>query len=58
MLAFWGITLPLGLYLDYSCNHGAYSYWQSLVVGVGISAVILTYRLRRLQKKLEHGEII
>lgn len=58
MLAFWGITLPLGLYLDYFCNHGAYSYWQSLVVGVGISAVILTYRLRRLQKKLEHGEVI
>ena len=51
MLAFWGITLPLGLYLDYYCNQGAYSYWQSLVVGVGISAVILSYWLHRLQKK-------
>lgn len=53
MLAFWGITLPLGLYLDYYCNQGAYSYWQSLVVGVGISAVILSYWLHRLQKKLK-----
>lgn len=53
MLAFWGITLPLGLYFDYYCNQGAYSYWQSLVVGVGISAVILSYWLHRLQKKLK-----
>lgn len=53
MLAFWGITLPLGLYLDYYCNQGAFSYWQSLVVGVAVSAVILSYRLHRLQKKLK-----
>ena len=52
MLAYWGICLPLGLYLDYSLDHGAYAYWQSLVIGVISSAVLLSWRLKRLLKRI------
>ena len=52
MLAYWGICLPLGLFLDYKFNHGAFAYWQSLDIGVISSAVILSLRLIWLQKRI------
>lgn len=51
MLAYWVICLPLGIYLDYKLNHGMFSYWQSLDLGVLCSMVLLTSRLIYLQKK-------
>lgn len=53
MLAYWGICLPLGLLFDYKLNHGAFAYWQSLDIGVISSAVILSFRLVWLQKKMK-----
>ena len=53
MLAYWGICLPLGLYLDYGLGHGPYSYWQSLVGGIFVSALLLTSRLFWIQTKLK-----
>jgi len=50
IIAYWGICLPVGLYLDYSLNHGMYSYWQSLDLGVLVSAVLLSIRLIYLQR--------
>ncbi len=56
MLAYWGICLPLGLFLDYKLAHGAFAYWQSLDIGVISSAVILSLRLLWLQKKMKKLE--
>ncbi len=52
MLAYWGICLPVGLFLDYKMNHGAFAYWQSLDFGVVSSAALLSVRLLWLQRKL------
>lgn len=52
MLAYWGICLPLGLFLDYRAAHGAFAYWQSLDCGVLTSALLLTLRLLFLQKRM------
>ena len=53
MLAYWGICLPLGLFLDYKVGNGAFAYWQSLDCGVISSATLLSIRLMWLQKKLK-----
>lgn len=53
MLAYWGICLPLGLFLDYKVGNGAFAYWQSLDIGVISSATLLSLRLIWLQKKLK-----
>ena len=52
MLAYWGICLPLGLYLDYSLGHGPFAYWQSLVGGIFCSALLLSLRLFWIQRRV------
>ena len=53
MLAYWGICLPLGLFLDYKVGNEAFAYWQSLDCGVISSATLLSIRLIWLQKRLK-----
>ena len=53
MMAYWGICLPLGLFLDYKVGNGAFAYWQSLDCGVISSATLLSLRLIWLQKRLK-----
>ena len=52
MLAYWGICLPLGLFLDYKVGNGAFAYWQSLDCGVISSATLLSIRLTWLQRRI------
>ena len=54
MLAYWGICLPLGLFLDYQVGNGAFAYWQSLDCGVISSATLLSVRLIWLQRKISN----
>ena len=54
MLAYWGICLPLGLFLDYQVGNGAFAYWQSLDCGVISSATLLSIRLIWLQRKISN----
>ena len=51
MLAYWGICLPLGMFFDYFMAQGAFAYWQSMVLGVATSAVLLFFRLRYIEKR-------
>lgn len=51
MLAYWGICLPLGMFLDYFMIQGAFAYWQSMVLGVATSAVLLFFRLRYIERR-------
>ena len=52
LIAYWAICAPLGLFFDYSLNHGPYSYWQSLDIGIFVSAMILFLRLQYIRKKV------
>lgn len=54
MLAYWGICLPLGLFMDYKVGNGAFAYWQSLDCGVISSATLLSIRLIWLQRKISN----
>ena len=53
MLAYWGICLPVGLYFDYYLQQGAFAYWQSMVLGVCCSAILLYFRLRHIEKRFK-----
>lgn len=52
VVAYWGICAPLGLYFDYGLGHGAFSYWQSLDIGLAVSALLLFWRLCVLRRRL------
>lgn len=52
VMAFWVICLPVGLLLERYTELGPFSYWTSLVMGVGCSAVFLMGRVHWLQAKL------
>lgn len=55
VMAFWVICLPVGLLLERYTDLGPFSYWASLVMGVGFSATFLMGRVYWLQKKLLQG---
>lgn len=52
MLAYWGICLPVGVFLDYYGQQGAFAYWQSMVLGIFASACLLFIRLRFIEYKI------
>ncbi|MYY27368.1 MATE family efflux transporter [Elizabethkingia anophelis] len=50
-VAYWGITIPLGYFLCYTMNIGAFGMWIALGIGLTISAIFLVIRFLRLTKK-------
>lgn len=51
MIAYWAICFPSGYLLDHAFQHGAFSYWQGLDIGVGCSAVLLMVRLYFIERR-------
>lgn len=51
MVTYWVICLPLGRVFDVYFNRGITSYWQGMVVGIFIGAIISFLRIRYLHKK-------
>jgi len=50
-IAYWIITLPLGFYLCYIRNMGAFGMWIALGIGLSLSAILLIVRFIRLSRK-------
>ncbi len=44
LFAYWGISLPLGYYLGFIQNQDAIGIWIGLLLGLSVSAVLLTAR--------------
>ncbi|MCH4158327.1 MAG: MATE family efflux transporter [Acidaminococcaceae bacterium] len=51
LIAYWGLCLPLGYFLDVGLGHGPYGYWQGLILGILISALLQAGRLYYVQKR-------
>lgn len=47
LLAYWGVGLPVGLYLAFTADLGARGMWLGLVAGLTVAAVLLTWRFSR-----------
>ena len=51
LLAYWGVSLPLGLFLDQATDLGPYGYWIGLIASLVVSAILYQLRLNYIQKK-------
>lgn len=51
LVAYWVISLPLGLALDRVWQQGPFGYWQGLIAGIFFCALFLTLRLRYIEHK-------
>lgn len=49
-IAYWLLTLPLGYYLCYTLQMGAFGMWIALGLGLSISAILLVMRFLNLTK--------
>ena len=53
LLGYWGVGIPLGLYLDYSTSLGAYSYWIALIISLMVSGILYQWRLQVIMKRFK-----
>ena len=53
LLGYWGVAIPLGLFLDYSTDLDAYSYWIGLIVSLVVSGILYQWRLQVIMKRFK-----
>ncbi len=51
LIAYWGVSLPLGLFLDHFTSLGPYGYWIGLIASLVMSGILFQWRLHNIQKK-------
>ena len=52
LIAYWGVSLPLGLFLDCYTSLGPYGYWIGLIASLVMSGILFQWRLNRLAKNI------
>ncbi len=52
LVAYWVIALPLGYILAFTAGWGAIGLWTGLLVGLSLSALLLTWRFHRESRSL------
>ncbi len=52
LIAYWGVSLPLGLFLDRFTSLGPYGYWIGLIASLVTSGILFQWRLNRLAKTI------
>jgi MATE family multidrug resistance protein len=66
LLAFWGVSLPVGCVLGLapawfpwspSAPMSATGFWMGLVLGLTVAAVLLTWAYQRLAKARIHATV-
>ena len=51
LIGYWGVSLPVGLLLDYTTNLGPFAYWIGLISSLVVSGILYQLRLNHIQKK-------
>ena len=54
-ISYWVIALPIGYLLVFTFRFGANGIWMGLLLGLTLTAIILTLRFNRLTKRLMHN---
>lgn len=52
IFAYWVIGLPLGYYLAFTMQYSLFGVWYALLLGLTISAILLTIRFLKLSKSV------
>ncbi|MGL6015672.1 MAG: MATE family efflux transporter, partial [Selenomonadaceae bacterium] len=53
ILSYWIIGLPTGYLFANYLGSGPCGYWIGLVLGIGVGALFLGIRLRRVQQRMQ-----
>lgn len=53
LFCYWGVALPLGIYWSRVLHYGAAGLWAGLVLGLGLAAVLLAWRLHWRQQRID-----
>ena len=51
VVAFWGICLPYGIFMDYVLGREAYCYWEGINISLLVSSLALFCRLKYREKQ-------
>ena len=51
LIGYWGVSLPVGLLLDYTTNLGPFAYWIGLISSLVVSGILYQLRLNHIQKR-------
>ena len=57
VIAYWAVSIPLGLFLDQVTTLGAYSYWIGLIASLVVSAILYQWRLQTIMKRFEVSNV-
>jgi MATE family multidrug resistance protein len=49
--AYWGIGMPVGLWLAFRAGYGARGMWIGLIAGLSVAAVLLSLRFWRVARR-------
>ena len=52
LIAYWGVSLPLGFFLDHFTSLGPYGYWIGLIASLVTSGILFQWRLNHLAKNI------
>ena len=52
VIAYWAVSIPLGLFLDHVTTLGAYSYWIGLIASLVVSGCLYQWRLKSIMRRL------
>lgn len=52
LFCYWVVALPLGIYGSRVLHYGAAGFWAGLVLGLGLAALLLSWRLHWLQRRI------
>ena len=52
LIAYWGVSLPLGFFLDHYTSLGPYGYWIGLIASLVMSGILFQWRLNHLAKNI------
>jgi MATE family multidrug resistance protein len=55
VVAYWGVGMPVGLWLTFTAAWGAPGMWAGLIAGLSAAAVLLWWRFARLSARLLQG---
>lgn len=56
LVCYWGVALPLGIYLSRYTDMSAAGFWTALVIGLTLAAMLLFLRLRHQLRKLSSAQ--
>lgn len=58
LVAYWLVGVPLGLYLSFVLQIGPRGLWFGMVAGLGVAALLLVLRFRRLTRRRLSTQVV